>query len=204
MSNDRTSELQRHLERFRAGDAAARNELLAGAATRLRRLTWFMLHKDFARLRAWQGTDEVLHDAILRLCRRLETYTPVSLAQFFAMAAQEIRRQLLDLVRHVFGPHGPGSHPVAPLEPDLEAQRVPHAPAGSSDPAELALWTEFHRQAEALPDDERIVFDLVWYHGLSQVEAGTVLALSARTVGTRWRRACLRISAALGGNLPGM
>ena len=36
------------------------------------------------------------------------------------------------------------------------------------DPANLAAWTEFHDQVGQLPDDERAVFDLLWYQELSQ------------------------------------
>ena len=39
------------------------------------------------------------------------------------------------------------------------------------DPDRLAAWTDFHREVEALPAEEREVFDLLFYQGLSQAEA---------------------------------
>ncbi|MBL9124304.1 MAG: sigma-70 family RNA polymerase sigma factor, partial [Planctomycetaceae bacterium] len=48
-----------------------------------------------------------------------------------------------------------------------------------------------------LPDDEREVVDLVWLHELSQAEAATLLGITLRTVGRRWRRARLRLFAQL-------
>src|SRR5207302_3839847 len=75
--------------------------------------------------------------------------------------------------------------------------------AGDDDPYQLALWTEFHRQAEALPDEEKVVFDLIWYHGMQQEEVAQVLGVSVRTVKTRWREARLLLHERLGGELPG-
>jgi RNA polymerase sigma-70 factor (ECF subfamily) len=65
-------------------------------------------------------------------------------------------------------------------------------------------WTEFHRQAEALPDEEREAFDLVYYQGLNYAEAADVLGVSAKTVMRRWQAACLRLHDAVGGRLPGL
>ena len=73
----------------------------------------------------------------------------------------------------------------------------------SAEPARLALWTEFHRQVEALPDDEREVFDLLWYQELSQAEAAAIVGVSDRTIKSRWRSARLKLHEALGGSLPG-
>ena len=39
------------------------------------------------------------------------------------------------------------------------------------EPSRLEAWTEFHRQVEALPEEEREVVDLIWYEGLEQSEA---------------------------------
>ena len=50
---------------------------------------------------------------------------------------------------------------------------------------------------------EREVFDLLWYHGLTQDEAAALIGVSVRTVKSRWRSARLRIAEALGGELPG-
>jgi RNA polymerase sigma-70 factor (ECF subfamily) len=54
-----------------------------------------------------------------------------------------------------------------------------------------------------MPDDEREVFDLLWYQGLTQVEAAAVIGVTDRTVKSRWRSARLRLHEALGGQLPG-
>jgi DNA-directed RNA polymerase specialized sigma24 family protein len=43
-----------------------------------------------------------------------------------------------------------------------------------------------HDAASALADDDRELFDLVWYLGLSQEQAAQTLGCSVRTVARRW------------------
>jgi RNA polymerase sigma-70 factor (ECF subfamily) len=67
----------------------------------------------------------------------------------------------------------------------------------------LAAWAEFHQQIGSLPDEEREVFDLLWYQGLSQTEAAGVLHVSERTIKRRWQAARYALSEAMEGELPG-
>ena len=60
--------IQGCLDRLRAGEEAARNELLQAASERLDQLARVMLN-DFPRLRRWEQTDDVLQNALVRLCR---------------------------------------------------------------------------------------------------------------------------------------
>jgi DNA-directed RNA polymerase specialized sigma24 family protein len=73
---------------------------------------------------------------------------------------------------------------------------------GTLDPDSLATWGEFHRQAQALPEEEQAVFDLIWYQGLGHTEAAELLNVCPRTVKRRWQSACLKLHAALGSSLP--
>ena len=59
------------------------------------------------------------------------------------------------------------------------------------EPSRMAEWQDFHARVGKLPDEEREVFDLLWYHELSQEEAGAMLDVSVRTVRRRWRSARL-------------
>src|SRR5262245_1016606 len=98
MADDATTRLQNRLERLRAGDEGARQELLSGACERLRRLTGSML-RDYRRLKRWEQTDDVLQGALLRLYRALGTVTPATPREFYRLAALQIRRELIDLAR---------------------------------------------------------------------------------------------------------
>lgn len=198
-----TLQIQAWIDRLQAGDDAARGELLNVASERLRRLAHKML-KSFPRVRRWDETDDVMQNAILRLHRTLQEVTPRTTADFFRLGALNIRRELLDLAKHYYGPEGAGAHHATHADDPGRSGR-PQAidPADlTREPERLALWTEFHRQADALPEEEREVFDLLWYQALSQAEAAQLLSVSERTIKRRWQSARLRLHEALHGELP--
>jgi RNA polymerase sigma-70 factor (ECF subfamily) len=200
--NGHTAVLGRWLERLRQGDEAAaqqaRNEVIHHACQRLEGLTRRML-RHYPRLRRWEQTGDVLQNAVLRLHHCLATVRPESPAQFYGLAATQIRRELIDLARHHFGPQGAGVH----HHTDRIGRAGEHSPVANredptGEPAKLAEWTEFHEKAAQLPDAERAVFDLLWYEGLTQGEAASVLGVTERTIKNRWRSAKLELQRLLG------
>jgi RNA polymerase sigma-70 factor (ECF subfamily) len=173
------------------------------ACERLRRLARKML-RGYPELRGWEQTDDVLQNAAMRLSRTLKQIRPDSVRSFINLAAVAIRRELIDLTRHYYGPAGPGRYHVNPARSDGSGSPVSPLEPGTDtdDPARLAAWTEFHDQVEALPDEEKEVFDLLWYQGLSQGEAAALLGVTERVVKYRWRSARLTLHQRLGGRLP--
>src|SRR5438445_5611148 len=104
-----TVQLLGWLERMRAGDLTAREALFGHVCERLRRLTRKML-KGYPGVQRWAETDDVLQNALLRLLRALQEVWPASTREFFGLAAEQMRRELLDLARHFYGPQGLGAH----------------------------------------------------------------------------------------------
>ncbi len=197
-----SAEIQLRVERLNAGEPGARDELLAAACERLRRLTHHML-KGFPRVRRWEETDDVFQNAVVRLVRSMEAIVPKDAREFFRLAALNIRRELLDLAKHHYGPLGRGAkHASVAADGSDAVDPVAGAADETSDPAALATWTEFHAAVDKLPDDEREVFDLLWYQGLQQAEAAGLLGVSERTVKRWWQSARLHLYDALGGQLP--
>ena len=197
--------VQACLDRLRGGDEAARAELLGCACERLRKLARTML-KGYPNVRRWEQTDDVLQNAALRLHRTLQQLPVGTARDFFRLAALHIRRELLDLARHYYGPQGQGAHHTS-WDPDgsatAEDDSGAAAPADlSQEPSRLAAWGEFHEQIGALPDEEREAFDLLWYQSLSQAEAAEILGVSERTVKRRWQAARLKLHEALAGEVP--
>lgn len=192
-----TTRLNGWLAEMRRGDVTARNEVIAHACDRLRTLTHRML-RGFKRVRRWAETDDVLQNALLRLNRAMAEVQPESPRQFYALAAQQIRRELLDLARQHYGPHGIGTNHDTDRRPATEQQTDV-----AEEPSDLDAWTRFHEQVERLPDDQREVFDLLWYEGLTQPEAATVLGMSLKTVKRRWQDARLFLFEAMRGEPPG-
>jgi RNA polymerase sigma-70 factor (ECF subfamily) len=194
-------ETTRLVNRLRGGDDRARADLIGHACDRLRLLTRRML-RTYPGVRRWEQTDDVLQNALLRLCRALEAEQPATSLHFWRLAALQTRRELIDLARHHRGPEGLGGrHHTDP-------QRAADDPGGvlamhiDGEPASLEEWGWFHEQVEALPEEEREVFGLLWYEGLEQEEAARVLCLSPRTVKRRWQSARIRLDVALSGRRP--
>jgi RNA polymerase sigma-70 factor (ECF subfamily) len=203
-SSSQTLHTQAYLDRIRGGDEAARGELLASACERLRNLARKML-KGYPNVHRWEQTDDVLQNATLRLHRTLGQLPVGTPRDFFRLAALEIRRELLDLARHYYGPQGQGAHHATWGPGDSSTTRSDSGPASpdpAHDPARLAAWGEFHERIAALPDEEREVFDLLWYQGLSQAEAAGLLNVSERTVKRRWQGARLKLHEAMQGEVP--
>jgi RNA polymerase sigma-70 factor (ECF subfamily) len=204
-SSHRSTRIQACLDRLQAGDERARAELVEHACARFRRLAAVMM-KDFGRLKRWEDSEAVLQGALLRLWQALADVTPEDVVGFSRLAALQIRRELLDLARHYYGPHGLGANHDSRLgqRPDGSVSPEAQVPAGSSqDPARLDAWTEFHRQVELLPEPERAVVDLLWYQGLRQEETARLLGVSRATVKLRWQAARLALYGKLKGLMPG-
>ena len=203
MSVGETSHLRHCLERLRQGDRTANQDLLEAVSERLRSLAHVML-RDYPRVKRWEQTADVLQNALIRLHRALQTVAPPSPRDFFRLATLQIRRELLDLARHYYGPEGIGAHQKS-VGIASGGPASAHAPADVSlDPGRLALWSEFHEQVELLPPEDRDVFDLLWYQGLGHTEAAELLGVCARTIKRRWQSACLKLHDALQGELPGL
>jgi RNA polymerase sigma factor (sigma-70 family) len=182
-----TSRLQVQLDRLRAGEDGARGDLISLAYERLTILARRIFHEGFPKLRPSIETGDVVNAAYLRLLRALADVCPETPRDFFRLAALQIRRVLLDLVREREGRDG--MRPTAVQAPEDESQVSAEPAETTLDPARLALWEEFHRAVEKLPGDEREAFELVWYHGLSQEEAAEILGVDKSTVKRRCRRA---------------
>lgn len=195
-----TQALQALLEQLQSKDGSAfeeaRHAIINHASDRLERLARKMLTK-FPRLSRWEQTGDVLQNALLRLHRSLSTIRPQTVRQFYGLAAAQIRRELLDLTRHHFGPEGVGArHHTDGANQTARYERFAEADS-SSEPSSLSEWTYFHEAVQRLPDAEREVFDLYWYEGLDQKEVATILNVTDRTVKNRWRSAKLLLRAML-------
>ena len=183
MNEGSSVELQGLLDRLRKGDREARRLLLERACERLRRLAGRMLHGSFPELARRHELDSVVHETWVRLLQALDQTEPLTVADFFRLAAHKFRQVLLDMAqserrraqREVLGLSGADSEGPAPS-----------AASTSYDPARLALWTEFHEKVATLSEQERAVFEMHYYLELPQTEIAQVLKLHPRKVSYLW------------------
>lgn len=194
-----SDQLQKLLSAAATGDDSSRSRLIERASERLRVLTRMMLRREFSRLKRWEETDDVFQGAMLRLYQSLEEVRLGSLREFFGLAATQVRRTLIDLVRHHYGPEGDAAH----HDTDFGSlPQVNRPTAQVHQPESLADWSRFHEVVERLPGEEQEAFSLVWYSGMNQKEAAEVLEISERTMIRRMNRARLLIYEAMGGAGP--
>ncbi|MBY0228493.1 MAG: sigma-70 family RNA polymerase sigma factor [Gemmataceae bacterium] len=199
-----TAYMSNLVDRWRAGDRDAANELLTRVGGRLQGIARRMLRR-FPGVQRWEDADDVVSEATLRLLRALQAVKPESMRAFYGLATEQIRRQLLDLARHYYGPQGMGTHHESNLHlensgGDLVPRKELAIPGEDFDEAER--WAAFHEAVEKLDAEEREVFGLTFYHGWGQKEIGELIQKDERTVRRRWRKACLELHAMLKGNLP--
>jgi RNA polymerase sigma-70 factor (ECF subfamily) len=197
-----STQLRLFLSRMQTGDDDARNEFFRLMSGRLERLTRKMLQQ-FPGVRRWTATDDVLQNALVRLLRALDALQPTTTREFVCLATEHIRRELIDLARHYYGPLGPGANHESTGGATGSNDPLLAAPDAEEGPAALAAWCEFHEQVRKLPTDEREVVDLLFYQELTQVEAAELLQVTVRTVQRRWQSALLKLHALLKDHWPG-
>jgi RNA polymerase sigma-70 factor (ECF subfamily) len=189
MSEERTSiVVQRYLDELAGGSPSEPvvRALLDRAVRRLSHLCAALLHRGYPRLTHPPlnlQADEMLSAVVERLLKALREARPASVRQFFALASQHMRWELNDLARRL---------DERPALVELREGLVPALPNSDS-----GLSRDTRRMLAAidnLPEDEREVFNLVRIEGLSQVEAGEILAVSVKTVQRRLNRAMLLLT----------
>jgi RNA polymerase sigma-70 factor (ECF subfamily) len=187
-----TSQLRRWVERLCAGDLAAREEMLRAVHGRLERLARKMLRR-FPDVGRWAESDDVLQNAELRLLRALEKAQVTSVRDFFGLAAEQMRRELLDLARyyHSRQVNGP-SHARQPGGTG-SGGAIPEPLAADDDAKDLEKWCAFHEAVEHLPVEQREVVGLIYYQGWTQAQAAEHLGMSKRTVQRHWAAAMLTL-----------
>lgn len=189
-----TEHLAPLLDRLRDGDLAAADELIRRSEVRLQHLARRML-RGYPRVRSQVETLDLVQEASLRLLKALKEVTPEHRRDFYALAAVQIRRQLIDLARR--------SHRQAYKPLHDQAEPVA-AGSQSTEVDDLDRWTAFHEAVEKLEGEERAVVDLRFYHGSTWPEIAQVLGVNERTARRDFDSACLTLREALSDWLPSL
>lgn len=196
-ATESTLAVRHWLERHKAGDAIARKELLEISMRRLRILARRILG-DIPTVRQFEETDDLLQNSIVRLWKYLNDHQPETPIDYFRLAACLIRRELIDLSRHHFGHRAKStdstdSVSTSDVDSVAPTSRPIMANEDTLDPEKLSQWTEFHEYVEKLPEEDRSLFDLLWYQGLTMAETSELLNIPLRTLGRRWKLVRVRL-----------
>jgi RNA polymerase sigma factor (sigma-70 family) len=197
VSEDRTTAVvERYLNQLAdvSNDAAVEpivRELLAGAVKRLHLLCASMLFRSYPRLTQPPlnlQPEEMLSAVVERMLKAMRSVRPQTVRQFFGLANQHMRWELNDLARR--------------LDKQARAQQVTDSVVAApplSSASQLSPNTRRILEAiEALPEEEREVFDLLRIQGMTQPETAKILGVSVKTVQRRLNRSLVLLTEALG------
>ncbi len=166
------------LQAWSAGDVAAGDRLVPLVYDELRRQAARQLRRE--RGDHTLRPTALVHEAYLRLAGQERAHWQ-SRAQFFAVAAQVMRRVLVDHARRQKARKRPGGGQRVTLAEDLVVDMPRDVDVVALDQALQELHSVDPRRA-------RLV-ELRFFAGLTVEEAATALAVSARTVEREWRLA---------------
>jgi len=163
----------------------------------------------FRRLGDRQLAEEVLQDTYLALWNRAELYDPAA-GSLLAWLSTIARNRAIDRLRALG--RRPNALPLSAMVDDgdsddrgmdraLAKGEIVGGGMTDTDPVVVAdraaLRAEIQGALDAIPDVERQVLELAYYHDLTQTEIALRLGWPLGTVKTRTRRALLRLRAAL-------
>ena len=194
MTSDQSAVLQGLLARLAAGDQAARHELIGRAYQRLRCLASVILNESFPRLKSAPAaleTTDVANEVALGMYQLLAEIQPATPRDFFRLAAQRIRWLLLDRAKQ-----------IDRARKELLENPPPGAADRPPDDDSTGVLEALYDEIDALPDKEREVVDLLYFHGISQSDTAAILGVTERSVRRYWTAARLKLVQKLPSPLP--
>ncbi|MFO0849915.1 MAG: sigma-70 family RNA polymerase sigma factor [Gemmataceae bacterium] len=165
---------------LQAGRPAAAEPVFRKILTAVERRVRAMFAR-FSRVGRFVEVEDVAQNTALRLLRAMRDVRPASTRQFYALTNELIRRELIDLTRHHFGPLGAGTHLASAPSGDGADEHPAVAPAADG----LDHLTAFHEAVARLPAEQREAIGLTYYHDWTQAEIARLFGVSVRTV-QRW------------------
>ena len=133
------------------------------------------------------STTALVHEAYLRLVDQTRAEW-ADRAQFFAVAAQVMRRVLVDHARRLRAARRGGVHRRTVSLEALEAANSAELAAGDRAEVFLAMDEALERLAALDPRQARVV-ECRFFGGLTEAETAEALGVTARTVARDWVKA---------------
>ena len=176
--DDRTGSVSHLLRAWGRGDLQARDELVPVVYRELRRRAGAYLRRERSD-HTLQPT-ALVHEAYLRLTAQ-DRVAWQNRAHFFAIAAQMMRRVLIDHAREHQAAKRPGAHLKVLLDDGI----------GAAQPRECELMMVDEALVELTRIDPRQgqIVELRYFGGLSEQEVAAVLSISRATVTREWQTA---------------
>jgi RNA polymerase sigma-70 factor (ECF subfamily) len=193
------------IERARAGDRHALNELFARHRARLRRMVEMRLH---GRLQARVDPSDVIQDAFLEVTARIDDYLRDPKLPLFLWLRLVVGERLATLHRHHLGTQMRDAGREVSLYRDASPAASSAALAAQllgrqTSPADAAVRGErllrVQEALNALEPIDREILSLRHFEQLSRSEAAQVLGVAEGAAAKRYIRALKRLKDALAG-----
>lgn len=177
MGTAETGRVSQLLRQWGIGDLQARDELIPLVQHELRKRAAAYLRRE--RPNHTLQPTALVNEAYLRLMGQRRV-TWVNRAQFFGVAAQIMRRILVDHARDRHAAKRRDGIRV-PLDDDIGAVPAPDC--------ELLMLDEALRALARIDERQARIVELKYFGGLSEEEVGAVLSLSRATITREWQSA---------------
>lgn len=177
-------ELAACLQRLAAGDALARDQLVAIACQRMEGMGRRMLRR-FAKVKRWVETGDVVQEASLALWKRLKKKHPLEDSrQYLGLCAIEVHHRLLDVARKFSGPQSFASKHQTNHRPGADGQRSLIDAQGVVDTwtEELEIWRVILETLAKQPPRSGQAFRLVHFFGLTRRQAAEQFGVDRKTI----------------------
>lgn len=197
---DKLERIREHLRELAGGRNDARDDLIAIVLPVMTDMAHLMLAR-FPKVRRWSETGDVVQAAALRLHTSLARVHPAGDRDYLNFAAVHIRRELLDLARKFAGRESFAAHheTSSVRSADGPRSRLDAVADTRGEDDDMERWTRMHEAVDQLPAEEREVFQLRMYAGLSPQEIAEAVGCSTKTVHRRWAAATRVIEELVGG-----
>jgi RNA polymerase sigma factor (sigma-70 family) len=191
----RTSHFARLLDRIRAGDPAAKEQLIGDAYERVRAQAHYILKgRRSAPVRDLETGEVVslsLEDFLVRLREGL-TRVPHNPAEMFGYVDRVIRNVVIDEIRRRNGPKFQTQFPKAEIPSDHQGHKNGLSP---QDALQRLMAEEAIAQ---LPWDQQMLFDMRYRREMSPEEIATELGCDPTTARRQLRKILLKLRGMLG------
>jgi len=180
---ERTTErIQEQLDNIVIGDhmTYARNELLVSSQKQIRYLVRSLLTMFSVDLLRWEGEDDLVQDVLLRVDKAVLDAKPKYVGQFFIIVGFHVRWELINKIKHYYGPHGIAANHQTGNPRDLEPGKLKKS-------VNRVVWLS--DLIETLPNEQQEIIHLRVFAGLTREVAAEVLGISTKTVTRIWKKA---------------
>lgn len=129
-----------------------------------------------------EETNGLVAEAYLRLNRSLTDLQPETVRQFFGLAALQMRRHLLDILRAIHG-RGEGKRPkITSINPGGSQDSA--LPIAFPDARNVPVWTSIDvlESLDKLDDRQRERLVMQHWYGFTHQEIASLMGVSTKTI----------------------